>query len=86
MDLETAINRIKYYAFAEMGWTKNKLAKAAKVPFNVVAKIHDEDWNPKLEQLKRLENIVPKGFSLARLISEIQPSQTERTTNAKNDR
>lgn len=70
MDIEAAINRIKYYVFAEKGWTKNELAKAAGVPFNVVAKIHETTWNPTLEKLKALEAVVPKSFSLAQLTTE----------------
>lgn len=73
MDLETAINRIKYYVFVEMGWSKNQLAKQAKVPFNVVAKIHKDDWNPTLERLRNIESVVPATFSLNQLTG-ISPS------------
>ncbi len=75
MDLESAINRIKYYVFVEMGWSKNQLAQKADVPFNVVAKIHKEDWNPTLQRLKDIEKVVPSDFSLASLTGISTPTQ-----------
>lgn len=68
MDIQTAINRIKYYAFAEKGWSKNQLAKAAGVSFSAVETINDpETWNPTLKVLRSLEAVVPSSFSLAEL-------------------
>lgn len=83
MPLETALNRIKYYAFVEKGWTKNQLAREAKVPFSVVAKIHTPDWNPTLEKLFKLEALVPADFSLAGLVTEFSQPQRKGKTDDK---
>lgn len=73
MDIQTAINRIKYYAFAEKGWSQNQLAKAAGISFSAVEHIHDMKlWNPTLKVLRALEAVVPEGFSLASLTTNLQ--------------
>lgn len=75
MDIQAAINRIKYYAFAEMGWSKNRLAKEAEVSFNAVDDIHADTWNPTLAILRKLESVVPESFSLAHLTAGSTPKK-----------
>lgn len=61
--VDSAIQRIKIYAFAVAGMNRYQLAKAAKLSEGATRGIHHDDWNPTLETIRQLERVIPADWS-----------------------
>ena len=61
--LDSAIKRIKVYAFAVAGLNKRQLSLNAGLKPGTIRHIHDENWNPTLTTLKALESIIPPDWT-----------------------
>lgn len=62
-----SIDRIRAYATAR-NWTKSRLAREAGMIDTTLRDFHNEDWNPTLETVRRLEAVVPDDFVAGDLV------------------
>jgi len=60
--VDRCIARIRAYA-AHRGWSCNRLAAEAGIRESTLRGIRRVDWNPHMATLRKLEAIVPMGFS-----------------------
>ena len=59
-ETQQVIARIRAHAAAK-NWSKTKLAKEAGLHFNTLRDFDDEDWNPRLGTLQKLEALLPEN-------------------------
>lgn len=64
-----AINRVRSY-LNDTGIPKSRLALEADVPEGCVRNVHDKEWNPTIETLRKLEGVIPENFVPKKLIKE----------------
>ena len=51
-------------AFANSrGWKPSRFAKEAGLGVNTLSGMNREDWNPSADTLRRLESLIPEGWS-----------------------
>lgn len=60
--VDAVIARIRCFMEAR-GWSKHALCKASGVPYTTVSRMDDPDWNPQADTLRRLEAVIPPGWS-----------------------
>lgn len=65
ISIETAIQRIRVYAFGVRGWTKKEVARRAKVSENSLRHIHEKNWDVSLRTLRKLERVIPADWQFA---------------------
>lgn len=64
MTVESAIARIRAFA-REREWTKTRLAREAGLPDTTLRAFRDPAWNPTADTLRKLEAVIPEGWSPA---------------------
>ena len=60
--INSVTQRLRIYAFAVRGWSKKELAEKADVAEICLRHIHDDNWNPTLETLRKLEKVIPDDW------------------------
>ena len=70
--------QLKIYAFAVQNWTKKELAERAKIAEICLRHIHEDDWNPTFETMRKLEKVIPDdwGFDSIGRIPYLEESGT----------
>lgn len=64
-DIDTLLERIRDYR-RHRGWSLNRLAKEAGVPWGVLQGMDDADWSPSLKTLRALLAAVKAGSAAPR--------------------
>lgn len=59
-EIDTLLERIRDYR-RHQGWSLNKLANAAGVPWSVLQGMDDPDWSPSLKTLRALLAVMKSG-------------------------
>lgn len=62
ISIDSAIKRIKVYAFAVEGLSLRQLAVRAGLNPGAVRYIRSPDWNPELNTLRALEKVIPDDW------------------------
>lgn len=82
--IESAIKRIKVYAFCVAGMNRRQLAIGAGLPEGAVRHIHKDHWNPTLSTLLALETVIPADWTFEETPEILKPQKGK--SHAKNDR
>lgn len=60
--IELSITRARAYARV-CGMSKRELARTAGLDSNALLQMDEPGWNPTAETLRRVEKVIPAGFS-----------------------
>lgn len=77
MDTTHVVDRLRAFARAK-GWNKWEFARQAGLRDTVLRRFNDDDWNPTVETLRKLEAQLPEGWQLDDPVPPDSPDQPPR--------
>jgi len=81
LNIENIIRRIREFR-TKSGFAKTRLAVMAGIPEGCIRNIDEQDWNPTLVTLRKIEAVIPSDFQPEHSGS----SPTENSTESKENR
>ncbi len=59
--IEKTLNRARAFAISK-GWRPARLAQEAGLHSNTLRDLHEPNWSPRADTLRKLESIIPLDF------------------------